>query len=91
MNIKPSLLLPSLLGSVFRVHVMSVSLESDVRVFLFGQGFLFGKGNCFSYTTQDGLVSHPSNMALKCQRSNHNTGSADCSVRYCPQTGTSAS
>ena len=35
-------------------------MESDVRVFLFEQGFLFGKGNCFNYTTQDGLVSHPS-------------------------------
>ena len=35
-------------------------MESDVRVFLFEQGFLFGKGNCFYYTTQDGLVSHPS-------------------------------
>ena len=35
-------------------------MESDVRVFLFEQGFLFGKENCFYYTTQDGLVSHPS-------------------------------
>ena len=71
-------------------------MESDVRVFLIEHGFLFGKGNCFYYTTQDGLVSHPSasdeqGTWLKCQRSNHNTGSADCSVLHCPQTGASAS
>ena len=35
-------------------------MESDVRVFLFEHDFSFGKGNCFYYSTQDGLVSHPS-------------------------------
>ena len=35
-------------------------MESDVRVFLFEHDFSCGKGNCFYYSTQDGLVSHPS-------------------------------
>ena len=34
-------------------------MESDVRVFLFEQGFYLARGTVY-YTTQDVLVSHPS-------------------------------
>ena len=93
-----SLLLPSSLGSVFCVYLMSVRwFGVGCQGFSVWTGFFIWQGELF-LLHDPGRFSFSSlckwwtrNMALKCQRSNHNTSSADCSVRYCPQTGTSAS